>query len=319
MKRFILTTKILLLMLTSSLSAQPLGMIPDQKASVSDQDYKLMERILRESFANIERDNGQVRWSDYWNFAYAYTLGQQDRDMVAGYLTKSRELDAVLFDELIRRKQKTAARWRKYLGEKRYTAALAKANSSLGNSTETDQLKDKEAEYTSLEQTLLIIKEDDQRYRKTEGELDPRQAQLDRNNLRKIDSLYAEYGTYLGTDLVRKNLQHEMWAVIQHSTLNDMIRYLPVIRKATNCGQIGGESPLKMLVDRICALKHNVQLFGSQGGVQMAEDPQLTELRSTYLPGVTTSPRQINSVDNNESPVVPTKKKKQRFRGKTQR
>jgi hypothetical protein len=306
-------------MLVSSLSAQPLGTIPSQKASVSDQDYILMERILRESFANVARDNDQVRWSDYWNFAYAYTLAQQDQDLVASYLTKSRQLDPVLFDELIRRKQKTAARWRKYLGEDRYTAALTKASSGSVNSTQVDKLKNKETEYSSLEKMLLVIREDDQRYRKDGGELDPRQAELDRGNLQKIDSLYEEYGTYLGSDLVRKSLQHEMWAVIQHSTLKDMIRYLPVIRHATKCGQLGGEGPLKMLVDRICALKHSVQLFGSQGGVPIAEDPQLTELRNIYLPGITTSPRQINSVDNNETPAVPIKKKKQRFMGKTQR
>lgn len=306
-------------MLASSLSAQNLEKIPDQKASVSDQDYKLVERILRESTANVAQDNGQIRWSDYWNFAYAYTLAQQDKDLVASFLTKSRQLDPALFDELIRRKQKTAARWRKYLGEERYLAALAKAINDPDSLIQMESSEVKPAEYTALEKELLIIREDDQRYRKTEGRLDPRQTQLDRRNLEKIDSLYAVHGSYLGADLVRRSLQHEMWAVIQHSTIDDMIRYLPVIRKATACGQIGGEGPLKMLVDRICALKHDVQLFGSQGGVPMAEDSQSVKLRNLYLPGISTSPRRINSVDGNEIPLAPKKRKVIRFRGKTMR
>lgn len=61
-----------------------------------------------------------------------------------------------------------------------------------------------------------------------------------------------------------------------------MKRYLPVIRIATSSGQLPGDVPLKMLIDRICVADYGVQPYGSQVGVPVANAVQIRRLKELY-------------------------------------
>ena len=67
-----------------------------------------------------------------------------------------------------------------------------------------------------------------------------------------------------------------MWSVIQHSPLEDMERYLPIVANAVKKEDLP-KAPLKMLIDRIHQLRFGYQIFGSQiinseEGVEIAPD-----------------------------------------------
>ncbi|WP_312406369.1 hypothetical protein [Brevundimonas sp.] len=61
-----------------------------------------------------------------------------------------------------------------------------------------------------------------------------------------------------------------MWAVIQHSDLEMMEEYLPVVQQAVADAQLEA-TPLKMLIDRVHAIRHGTHVFGSQVGVPLAD------------------------------------------------
>ncbi|MEL6142817.1 MAG: hypothetical protein AAFU67_14500, partial [Bacteroidota bacterium] len=120
--------------------------------------------------------------------------------------------------------------------------------------------------------TLMAkIDERDQRHR-----LDPpvdwtKQQPLDKQNFASIDSLYQIHQQYIGRSLVGEKFQHVMWTVIQHSDLDGMERYLPVIAEAVKKEDLP-VAPFKMLIDRIHHQRHGYQIFGSQVGVELAPD-----------------------------------------------
>jgi len=74
-----------------------------------------------------------------------------------------------------------------------------------------------------------------------------------------------------------------MWAVIQHSNLEMMERYLPVIQKAVKDKELN-IVPLKMLIDRFYGLKYGYQIFGSQSGFgfEMADEKTRKEIELKY-------------------------------------
>ena len=54
-----------------------------------------------------------------------------------------------------------------------------------------------------------------------------------------------------------------MWAVIQHSNVNTMEKYLPIVHKAVTEYETNA-TLLKMLTYRLFGLKYGYQVFGSQ-------------------------------------------------------
>ncbi len=127
---------------------------------------------------------------------------------------------------------------------------------------------------------------DDEKYRvgtdtKTFQELQPA---FDFKNQMRIDSLYKKYGTYIGRSLVGKKFESTMWSVIQHSNPALMEKYLPIVHKAVMEEELP-VTPLKMLLDRLYALKFGYQIFGTQGGglgVKMADEKIRIEVIEKY-------------------------------------
>ena len=133
-----------------------------------------------------------------------------------------------------------------------------------------------------LVQEIIQINNADQQYRNGNGVPD-KQSVSDRKNQLKIDSLYRQYGTYIGRTLVGEKFESVMWAVIQHSNQEMMEKYLPVVHKAVEENELD-ETPFKMLIDRYYGLKYGYQVFGSQNGFgfDMADEDQRRAIMQKY-------------------------------------
>jgi len=72
-----------------------------------------------------------------------------------------------------------------------------------------------------------------------------------------------------------------MWAVIQHSNVEVMCKYLNVIEKAVKEDELSPDL-LKLIVDRIYTEKYNFQIFGSQANIPMATQERIEQVKRKY-------------------------------------
>jgi len=264
-------------------SGQNIGFIPEQAPSIIDKNYRLAVMILEETYQSIEDDNGQIVYADYWNLAYAYTLCEQPREEITSFLKKCKRMHPKNFTQLFNSSPGNVKQWEDYLGAE----VMEKIRpDESGNETEiADEITPETyctSKYTDLQCQLARIWQSDQHHRGGFGDITARQRELDKANQALIDELFSEHKTYLGKDMVGQELSHVMWAVIQHSNLEMMKRYLPVIQEANRSEQLPGNGALKLLVDRICNIEHGVQLYGSQAGVPLASEDQMDKLFLEY-------------------------------------
>ena len=276
----------LIIFLISSVSHSQiiLPRVPDQLSEVSDEDYRYVNKILEETVADIKKNKGKYNYVNYWNLAVAYAISQQSADEVAGFLRSSRQLDPHSFALLLSydEAQRSIKRWRDLLGDELFihiTTSEVNIHDDVFQE-EKDRIA-RVAAYSDFQCELEDIRQADSRYRTGDHADMDKQRVLDQQNLKKIDSLYACYGTYVGKDLVGEDLDIVMWLVIQHSNLATMKRYFPVLQQAVKEQQLP-EVPLKMLIDRICWLEEGVQLHGSQIGIPMATEEQQDRLKAAY-------------------------------------
>ncbi|CAN5558205.1 hypothetical protein BH09BAC4_BH09BAC4_26450 [soil metagenome] len=87
-------------------------------------------------------------------------------------------------------------------------------------------------------------------------------SRVDSINLPKIERILQQYG-YPGKHLVGEKQNITAWLVIQHSPLAIQEKYLPLIQKAADQGELD-KSSAALLVDRIRVYKGQKQLYGSQ-------------------------------------------------------
>lgn len=92
-----------------------------------------------------------------------------------------------------------------------------------------------------------------------------KQKLLDKENQQTVEALYQQHNTYIGRSLVGTEHEAVMWSVIQHADPEMMEKYLPVIHKAVQDGELD-MGPLKMLIDRYYGLTKGYQFFGTQSG-----------------------------------------------------
>ena len=72
-----------------------------------------------------------------------------------------------------------------------------------------------------------------------------------------------------------------MFFVIQHSNVEMMERYLPIVQKAVRQNELQ-ETPLKMLIDRIYGAKKGYQIFGNQEFVDLSDKKTRIEISKKY-------------------------------------
>jgi hypothetical protein len=87
-------------------------------------------------------------------------------------------------------------------------------------------------------------------------------SQIDSVNLIKVTDIINRYG-WPGEDLVGWQGSSAIWAVVQHSTLENQEKFLPLMMEAVKEGK-ARPAQLAMLEDRILVRNGQAQIYGSQ-------------------------------------------------------
>jgi hypothetical protein len=90
----------------------------------------------------------------------------------------------------------------------------------------------------------------------------PQLRKVDSINLVKIEQIIHQYG-YPGKRLVGNIQANTTWLIIQHSPLSIQEKYLPMLQKAADDGEMA-KSNMILLTDRIRMYKGQKQLYGTQ-------------------------------------------------------
>lgn len=244
---------------TEFLSYQPI-----QRTNVSSKKYNWSIEVISETKKSLLNNGKNYFGAHYWNILTAFDFLEEDTDLLklvfiklanskggCEYITSYK--DMVKFDdkipELYTQYYKSCANEQK--NEKKFNIDKYITKNKLNN---------------ELVKLINKIDINDQKYRsEDEQKFKTKQPELDIQNQKIIDSLFAEYEKYIGKSLVGKKFEYVMWSVIQHSNPDMMEKYLPIVQKAVENNELE-KTPLKMLVDRFYGLKYGYQIFGSQNG-----------------------------------------------------
>lgn len=154
----------------------------------------------------------------------------------------------------------------------RYTADLKNCNNPKKTAGQPEQ-NHAETKVSQITGMMKEILQRDQKFRTTAQpgqDWAVKQKPLDIRNQMLIDSLFSKHNAYIGKSVVGEKYRNVMWIVIQHSDINMMERYLPYIKEAVRSDELP-EANLKMLIDRIYAVRYKVQIFGTQSHIPMAD------------------------------------------------
>lgn len=234
-------------------------------------------RFLDETKKRIIKNKG-LDISDYWNILTVFNnMKESNENIDIAFEKFSNNKNSceylISFEELFNK-------YSKYLEYKMANRLTSCKNSNQTKNIETFNIKEYSTKSHLDENLVQLIREigiDDQKDRNN----NKLQKQLDIRNQVKIDSLYKDYQTYLGKSLVGNEFKSVMWQVIQHSNLNYMEKYLPIVISAVKNNELG-ESALKYLIDRIYSEKHNYQIFGSQENIKIADEKTRKEIKLKY-------------------------------------
>lgn len=249
-----------------------------QKDYVSDKSFGKGAFIFGEATKNSLNEVG-----DYRNLAVALSYLKEDESLIKYAIDKAFSLNSEFMVELYKHLKKVKpVRYKRDL--KWFPSIENKLLELNEEKTQTARstLNSKCEKGMKLVELIQLVRGNDQKYRGQDyrKNLD-KQTKLDSLNLSIIDSLYKKYNTYVGKSLVGEKLEHVMWLVIQHSNIQKMEEYLPIIANAAKNKEL---SPmiLAMLLDRIYHIKYGYQIFGSQQGVELGNESIRKEVKSKY-------------------------------------
>jgi hypothetical protein len=89
-----------------------------------------------------------------------------------------------------------------------------------------------------------------------------KQLEIDSVNLIKVSDILSRYG-WPGEEIIGWQGSSTLWAVIQHSTLENQEKYLPLMREAVKKGK-ARPAQLALLEDRILVGNGKEQIYGTQ-------------------------------------------------------
>ena len=262
---------------TVNFDSQILNYQPTHGDGVHQDKINEAFRLLAEIKGRIKKNKSLDR-ADYWNLL-----------VVFNDLQKSKENVDVVFEKFVNSEGKC-----EYLESFQpfFEKFNARLEQKLENQLETctdDSSSKKEkksnprnyARSKGLNENLVeeihLIGIDDQKDRFKPEIQNP----LDIKNQKKIDALYAKHKTYIGVSLVGDKYKSVMWQVIQHSNLNYMEKYLPVVVVAVEEKELG-PGALKYLIDRIYTEKYNYQIFGSQQNIKLAKEATRNQVKKEF-------------------------------------
>lgn len=264
------------------LGEQILAYKPEKRAEVSERDYKYGLMLLRETVSATKGEPENLNVSDYWNITMAFlSLGEPAPhvDLVfraalaADLKTICVYADAMGTGNLAEVIPET------YLLFEGKCAQLPVESKAF----DLDEYCAKGGLDPALVSMMQAIQARDWQFRKQKPVDWSQQTPLDLYNQRLVDSLFAIHQSYLGNAKVGEQFASTMWAVIQHSNVDMMERYLPIVHQAYLDEELSVVA-LKLLIDRYYGLKHGYQVFGSQSGFgfEQADEATRANIMQTY-------------------------------------
>ncbi|MFK7924360.1 MAG: DUF6624 domain-containing protein [Bacteroidia bacterium] len=254
------------------------------RTGVTDAKYKDGLGLLKEVQRLVKSEDNQFNYADYWNISTAFIrLGEPNEHV------------KVAFQKAINKNTKSTCELIEAFGVSRMQN-LREAIPALFDSfvakceampKEEEEVFDAElyAQENGFDLALIKLMHqisiNDQVYRGQDPVDWSKQTPLDHRNEEIIDSLFQVYDSYIGSDRVGKKMESTMWLVIQHSNIEKMQTYLPVVHQAVLDERLHA-TPLKMLLDRIYAITEGYQIFGSQIGVEQGEEAFCEAIRKKY-------------------------------------
>jgi len=266
---------------------QVLAFEPKKNKEVSDKDYAYGKMILKETKEAARNKPENFNLADYFNVLSALASLKEPKETLDIAFRKFAAAEGSC--EYILSFESTVKNNRKYDAiREAYDQQLTRCKADTAREKEFDVSRYATSNLleSSLVKRIYNVHLKDQRYRSTDGtkKMSDMQHLLDKENQVTVDSLYRVYAAYVGKNRVGEKFESVMWAVIQHSNVQMMERYLPVVQKAVLDKQLE-VAPLKMLIDRFYGLKYGYQIFGSQGdgfGFKTADEKTIKEVKSKY-------------------------------------
>lgn len=259
-----------------------LDYFPEQREGVTDEKYRKGIYILTNTYNSVKKDSNTFVYADHLNLMTAYKALKEPNEKVLEQLRLAQEKDLLSTAEVFLRMM-ARDYFAGYLSDIEYDSLHQKFSKVLDSKEEVEidlYAYAKEGGYDfPLVNLMAHLKKTDQKHRGFGSEFS-KQASIDAENIRIVDSLYSNYKTYIGKSLVGDNFESVMWAVIQHSDLVHQEEYLPVVYQAVKNKELP-ETPLKMLIDRVYGNKYGYQIFGSQG-YELASDEVILEVKKKY-------------------------------------
>lgn len=252
---------------------------PIKKSSLSDSRFNRGTSILKRTQKAIREDFNKFTVTDYWNITLAFALLDLPKEYINLSFEKGIEKNRNSICEYLNISLKDSKNnfnlLKEALGDK-YVEFLNSCD-PIPVENEFDISKYVLQNNLDLNLVKLIdeIKIDDQKFRSPY--IHGKQKTLDDQNFKLIDSLFDVHKQYVGKSLVGDKYDFVMWMVIQHSNIESMKKYLPIIQNAVKKGELHC-TPFKMLIDRVYTIENGYQIFGSQGGVEIITDAEEREL-----------------------------------------
>ncbi len=258
-------------------AAEILNYQPSKADGIYQDEYDNGVFFLEETKKATKNDTANFNVADYWNITIAFLNIGESPDNIALAFTKAIEADP-----------STICAYLESMGNANLDTIIPAifnpfyAQKCLGQEAEVQE--DSQGQNGDESELIALIKEisaRDQMLRKGEQKDLEKQARLDLVNQALIDSLFTAHGSYIGRSMVGEDLEHVMWAVIQHSDIDMMERYLNIVHQAVQAEELS-VVPLKMLLDRIETTLNGFQLFGSQAGVPLGPESLRERVAKQY-------------------------------------
>lgn len=259
---------------------QILSYVPIKDAEVADKKFDYAILILKETKSAAKNDPQNLNVTDYWNITTAFIDLKEPKENIE-----------IAFKKAIQADPKSVCGYISIIGTQNLETLIPNTflpfyENCLESKSEISSFNLEKYINENKVDIQLVTKIDeiqkrDQKFRMSKPVDREKQKPLDLANEKSIDSIYNIYKNYVGKTLVGKKYTSVMWVVIQHSNVQMMERYLPIIDKAVQNKELD-TVPFKMLIDRIYSIKYGYQIFGSQAKVDLADDKVRSEVIKKY-------------------------------------
>lgn len=267
----------------NNFESQVLAYKPEQNSNASKKDFDYGMMILSETKTATKNRPENFNLADYFNVLSAFLKLQESNENIKIAFEKFKNANGsceycIAFENSLKKNPKfdvVRAEYDKKLEECKSISKEKKFDAkeySLANNLDYN-----------LVQQIYQVDINDRKYRDTK-DFQTKQKELDIQNQKVINMLHEKYKTYIGKSLVGEKFESVMWAVIQHSNVEMMEQYLPIVQIAVKEKELSA-APFKMLIDRYYGLKYGYQIFGSQSSdfsFKMADEAKRKEIKLKY-------------------------------------